>query len=779
MEQALKQKSLRVLTFVVTFIGMALGLSLIPFFVQPVPLIIAFLVSFASFMNHARSGMALGSLVVGLGMVYQMSRIDLISQISPVPLYRTLIIVVIPTLFFILPIIFYRFEDAIAISLGIIAATLLLFVDVYYFAIPLILVAAVLYKKTKLGLTVTYYILISLPLQIMQYLDYVLGLTNPGWWEDPAIDPFIYVPAEEVLSGMQESMFQFRILETNKVLDTISGQITFAEYNPLQQTINGVCSRYADSLPGIILLLVIVIGLVSATAIFTRDFVSKRPKTYSKLMISIITSAVATGLFFIIIIVLQTPLAFRAEVNIEQILIGISLVSLLTGFAAVVNYAPRASLEIKKLSKLILEKAHELRRVRFQVLDWSLNNVKSRIPLDVSSIERRTQATKDRLDDIIKKVENNFYDLEELNEKFDEVNKDIRSEIDKLISDLDFSLLQYQRFVYTECSSWIQKFKEIGLEVRSTIKSDFQKDLALEIRIGLIRDILVTGSILTSDVLKVTKQSYDIIRSLYDSNLPEKSLAVSFAEKELDETKVPWVALKTLYGALHNWQKQYSDEIFRSIEYLQKSLNSITNLSTQNERLSPVLEEKFLEFSDFVKNAKTTGDFIKNKTPNVLDILIIREVLQASLTITRSIFLILQEKLISNEKAIENLLPTIDYAWENKVAVRKRLTSEIDVIVNSSDNELAQVLEKLPNSLLYLDQLVESIIEYNERKEILLNYPIARRAIDELLGKKKEVHAKDLPFDIKYAEEYLRLFYSQNYMDFSFESQKMLLIKNN
>jgi polyferredoxin len=87
MEQALKQKSLRVLTFVVTFIGMALGLSLIPFFVQPVPLIIAFLVSFAAFMNHARSGMALGSLVVGLGLVYQMSRIDLISQISPVPLY--------------------------------------------------------------------------------------------------------------------------------------------------------------------------------------------------------------------------------------------------------------------------------------------------------------------------------------------------------------------------------------------------------------------------------------------------------------------------------------------------------------------------------------------------------------------------------------------------------------------------------------------------------------------------------------------------------------------
>ncbi|MHA1552412.1 MAG: hypothetical protein ACTSQC_10770, partial [Candidatus Heimdallarchaeaceae archaeon] len=456
MELALKQKSLRVLTFVVTFIGMALGLSLIPFFAQPVPLIFAFLVSFAAFMNHARSGMALGSLVVGLGLVYQMSRIDLISQISPVPLYRTFIIIVIPALFFIFPIIFYRFEDSIAISLGIIAATLLLFVDVYYFAIPLILVVAVLYKKTKLGLTVTYYLLISLPLQIMQYLDHVLGLTNTGWWEDPAFAPFIYVPAEDVLRGMQESMFQFRILEANKVLETISGQVTFAEYNPIQQAINGVCARYADSLPGIILLLVIIIGLVSATAIFTRDFVSKRPKTYSKLMVSVMTSAVATGLFFLIIIVLQTPLAFRVEVNIE----------------------------------LVLEKAHELRRVRLQVLDWSLNKVKISIPLDVGSIERRTQVTKERLDDIIKKVETNFYNLDELNQKFDEVDNDIRIEIEKLMADLDFSLLQYHRFVFGECSTWIQEFNEIGFEVRTSIKSDFQKDIALEIRLGLIRDLL-------------------------------------------------------------------------------------------------------------------------------------------------------------------------------------------------------------------------------------------------------------------------------------------------
>ena len=198
MALALRQKSLRVLTFIVTFIGMILGLSLIPIFPQPLPLLISFLIAFAAFMNHSRTGMTMGCLVIGLSVVYHMSRINIISQMSPMPLVRLTIIVVIPAVFFIIPVIFHRYEDAIAINLGIIAAILLFFGETYYFAIPLILVAATLYKKTKLGLTVTYYAIISLPLQIMEYLNHVFTLANPGWWEDPAADPFLYVPVQTV-----------------------------------------------------------------------------------------------------------------------------------------------------------------------------------------------------------------------------------------------------------------------------------------------------------------------------------------------------------------------------------------------------------------------------------------------------------------------------------------------------------------------------------------------------------------------------------------------------
>ena len=140
--------------------------------------------------------------------------------------------------------------------------------------------------------------------------------------------------------------------------------------------------------------------------------------------------------------------------------------------------------------------------------------------------------------------------------------------------------------------------------------------------------------------------------------------------------------------------------------------------------------------------------------------------------------MIIQEKLNNYENAIGSLLITEDYSWENNVAFRKQLTSEMQIVINSSKNELSQVIEKLPGALSHLDQLVRLIIGYNEKKEILLNYPIAERAIEEILRKKKNVYAQDLPFDIKYAEEYLGLFYSQNYRELSFDRQKMLLIKD-
>jgi hypothetical protein len=74
-----------------------------------------------------------------------------------------------------------------------------------------------------------------------------------------------------------------------------------------------------------------------------------------------------------------------------------------------------------------------------------------------------------------------------------------------------------------------------------------------------------------------------------------------------------------------------------------------------------------------------------------------------------------------------------------------------------------------------VDECIETISVYNEKYEFLLNYPIAELAIKELLGRKKHVYARDLPFELKYAEEYLKLFYKQRYSELLFDESNMML----
>jgi hypothetical protein len=254
-------------------------------------------------------------------------------------------------------------------------------------------------------------------------------------------------------------------------------------------------------------------------------------------------------------------------------------------------------------------------------------------------------------------------------------------------------------------------------------------------------------------------------------------LAVTFARKKINEEIVSWAALNTLFTAIHNWQNVYRVEISKSIENLEISLNSIIRINTQNERLLPVLGQDFPKLIELVGKAENTINIMKKKTLTELDILIIRQILQDSLNISKELFLMIQKQLINNEKIIESLLLTKDYSWENNIDFRKQLTSEMQIIINSSENDLSKVVKKLPRALLHLDKLLETIIAYNEKKEILLNYPIAKTTIEEIFRKKKNVFAKDLPFDVRYAEEYLGLFYSQNYRDYTFDRQKMLLLK--
>jgi hypothetical protein len=190
-ELAKEGKGLRNIAFFLTLVSMMLALSFIPFFPQPLPIVISVLVAFLVYINPA-IGMSLGSIPIVIGLLYHLSTVDFIAMLGNTEI-RVLFICLLVFFFVALPIRFRRYEDAIGINLGIIAATLLFFNSTYFIAIPLLLTVAILFKKTQAGLAVSYYVLISVPLMILQYFEHILTVARVDFWNDASAVPPIYV----------------------------------------------------------------------------------------------------------------------------------------------------------------------------------------------------------------------------------------------------------------------------------------------------------------------------------------------------------------------------------------------------------------------------------------------------------------------------------------------------------------------------------------------------------------------------------------------------------
>ena len=136
---------LKIITFAVTAFAMALGMSFLPLFPQPLPILLAVLVAFVTF-RGPRFGMPIGGAVIGLGLMYHLAELYFISFLGDMRI-RIAVVVVWMALFVVLPIIFHRYKSALAIDLGILAVTMLFFTSTYFLAIPLILASAVFFKK--------------------------------------------------------------------------------------------------------------------------------------------------------------------------------------------------------------------------------------------------------------------------------------------------------------------------------------------------------------------------------------------------------------------------------------------------------------------------------------------------------------------------------------------------------------------------------------------------------------------------------------------------------
>jgi hypothetical protein len=160
-----------------------------------------------------------------------------------------------------------------------------------------------------------------------------------------------------------------------------------------------------------------------------------------------------------------------------------------------------------------------------------------------------------------------------------------------------------------------------------------------------------------------------------------------------------------------------------------------------------------------------------------LDVIALKDEVQWFLNIAKDILTMLYNGLISNEEAIDRLLPTKDYLWEKNSTLVERLKKAIETISIVSNYKINQIMEKLPQYLSYVDEAVQTLTVYSERKEFLLNYPIAEVVIEERLKVKKRLLPQDLPFHPRFAAEYLRLYYTQRFGELVFDQNNLELTK--
>jgi hypothetical protein len=771
-ERNLEPASLKMVTFLITLIAMALGMSFLPLFPQPLPILLAVLVAFVTF-KKPRIGMTIGGAVIGLGLMSHLADLYFISFLGDTQV-RVAFIVIWMALFIGVPLLFKRYKSALAIDFGILAVTMLFFAPVYFMAIPLILASAVFFKK-YVSLTIIYYVLLTVPLQIMQYFQYtVLPIVRTEWWLEPGSSPPLLVPLTSIAKVLTLSMTQFRLYDTSKVIYNIAGQTTWIP-DWSGRTIKDALTQYVDSVPGIVMFVVIVAGLALTLVFFTRMMVKGGIIGAADKFFPCFTATLAAALFFVLLGALQKTLAFTADVSAVTMVLGIFATLVLTLPVLFIDYTPKQSATLSELR----DKAQALKD-RLGVFEGQLDNVKENIPVVVSSPEGKALIIKDSLDEMLKKILMRDYEQSELDQKFLELDK-LGKDVDVAEAELNDILAEYQIFANCEFSNWVGKLKEAGLDIKTTVNPDFQKEMPLEQRIEAIKQVLEAGRAVVREVVEVVDPIYGIVRPLYDPTLPEKCRAVEFASQKLATKEAPWIVIEALYNSLNNWRRQYGAEIFTSMKFLKSSLSPIAILSSQGEVLPFVFGENTPKVLDYAKKAEAmkaaAQQRVEKEKLSMLDVIALKNDVQAFLDIANDVLSMLYNGLISEEDAIERLLPTKDYLWEKNSTLRERLKKATETLANPSNYQINQIMENLPQYLSYVDEAVQTLAIYNERKEFLLNYPLAEAAIEEQLKQKDRLTPKDLPFQPRFAGEYLRLYYTQRFGEFAFDKDEQVLTK--
>ncbi len=737
------------ITFVITVVSMTLAFTLIPLLPTPLPMVMALLIAYTTYRDPPIGAFA-GSIVIALGLFYHLSRIGFFELFSN----RWLVLIIMVTLLLPFVILSTQLRNNIAVismDIGLIAVSLLFFRSTFYLAVPVILIFATIYKRRGVFVTFSYYAFMSLPLQVMQYLK----------TQEEGLPPPLYTPLNSIYLDIQEAMKEVSLTEINKIFRVIGGQIINA--GTTGGTIEPALLRFIDSLPGMILFLLIISGLISATAYITLKVPeslkkAKLPGKYSDALIYIIpvgSASITNIIFFILLDNLQGPLAFQA-------LVDIPIVVLSTSFTIVLSVPVSLSKYIVDLREILAIRTEYLRQESESIFEEIrhyldlIESISDPIPLSFSSLHTKMLITLDELKEVLDKVSVGITSPKEMDSMMRRVFTQLKNEATNLRWQLDVALEDHFVRIKFEYLESVREIRELGLDIDPPEIPDILSDSSLESKLRKIEQVVESGGVLVEELIATSDMIYDIISSLFEPSLPGDSpiIQISREKKESDE---PWIIIDAILASLRNWEKQYSAEIIKSTRPIKDSVGTIIELSKRESTLLPILGERFNLIRSLARDLEVK-DFEDERNLRVLRVILIRDTIFSTVDVVARVIGILYDHLKELEATIDYLLPMEDYEWNKNLTLVDRMNTSLEVINNYESREIGDIVSHLYRILSYIDEAVDTIEYYNERKELLLNYHILEKKIGRILDERQEVGLWELGVAEKYGREYLKLY---------------------
>jgi len=774
-----KRSSLKLLIAAVIGLDVALSMTAIPLlpFNQAIFLAGALGITFALIaVKKPRAIAALASFAMLCLSIYHLNYLGFLGSLCEFGLaFKTLAIVWCLGLLLSIAFILDTPQKALSAFIGLLAF-FLMFTNLYYLAIPLIIVSVLIFSGFNPWISLFYYLVLYIPFQVVSFsIEKLQGLLSENFMDLP---PLLYTKLT-IYEAVPPP------LSTLTIEDLINALTTHAEEVSVQALSNSmiVYANSAIALSGFVLFIVASLTVARLTLKSTKIFASlKSIYKYAET----VAKAAAMIASILIFHVLTTTLA--SSLNYITYLTDVTLIysvffAIAAGFSVLFSNLMLSVLESQERFREELKSLLSSMEKECERLLGILSDVKNLLPIsDVSPIERRLALLLDKSRTSKSKLGlAGFLKLKSISQ----TAQSVKTELEDVKSMLNNALSSMYLRRASDLKDVVDWAKSIGVEISlpegvdlSVSNEDVFKSWDEERKVEALRNVNKAAEDVARSLLNLYEQIYNTIRGLVDPALPPSSAGYNVIKAYLDQGD-SWLALREVKERLNEFEAQYAGKLK---DLKSRVVELVRNFETKflNELMTPFIsafgKEAFKDELESVETIKSLGAVLEkvDEIPELVKMNVTLSDLYAkSMELLKKIY----DKVLQAEKAVDEKSPIPGYDWGKDVEfytkVREVLTEELYNPLNPQSmlNACEYILLELaPKGLTVLKR-------YLAMREFMANYPVAELIMSNELSRKGMVKLEDLPFSSEYAKEYMRLYFTKHFTSCSLDSRSWILKK--